>query len=167
MSNPTIEFRDHTRARFAFVSPYIDDMVERLRDLPKPNRRWDSDLKAWVIHYDSLDAAAAIAFEVWGDGEVNHVVWAGLPDAANDCLCGHAEAAGYPGTGRAEYPSGARFDDGPYAILHLLPTAPKDVVKAVRRQHAIMNHPDHGGDGESMSKINRAYEEIMRALSPN
>ena len=48
----------------------------------------------------------------------------------------------------------------PYAALHLLPTAPPDVVKAAYRALATINHPDHGGDMVAMQRINTAYAQL-------
>jgi phosphoglycolate phosphatase-like HAD superfamily hydrolase len=48
----------------------------------------------------------------------------------------------------------------PYVTLHLLPSAPPEVVKAAYRALAVLNHPDKGGDGERMKVINDAYRRL-------
>jgi len=47
-----------------------------------------------------------------------------------------------------------------YAILHLRPTAPKEVVKAAYRALASLHHPDRGGNQDAMKSINDAMDHI-------
>jgi hypothetical protein len=48
----------------------------------------------------------------------------------------------------------------PYQTLHLLPSAPPEVVKAAYKALAMKLHPDHGGDTEAMQRINDAYRRL-------
>ena len=49
----------------------------------------------------------------------------------------------------------------PYQTLHLLPSAPPEVVKAAYKALATLHHPDKpGGDGERMKVINDAYRRL-------
>jgi len=48
-----------------------------------------------------------------------------------------------------------------YATLHLLPSAPPELVTAAYRTLAQLHHPDRGGDTGAMSAINQAVE-ILR-----
>jgi DnaJ-domain-containing protein 1 len=48
----------------------------------------------------------------------------------------------------------------PYSVLHLLPTAPPDLIKAAYRTLAQLHHPDHGGDTRTMQLINEAYKRL-------
>jgi len=51
----------------------------------------------------------------------------------------------------------------PYSILHLLPSAPPHVIRAVYKALATVNHPDKkGGDVVAMQQINRAYDQLTR-----
>jgi hypothetical protein len=51
----------------------------------------------------------------------------------------------------------------PYVTLHLLPSAPPEVVKAAYRALAVLNHPDKGGDEEAMKRLNEAYGRLLAA----
>jgi hypothetical protein len=51
----------------------------------------------------------------------------------------------------------------PYVTLHLLPSAPPEVVKAAYRALAVLNHPDKGGDEEQMKRLNDAYGRLLAA----
>jgi len=51
----------------------------------------------------------------------------------------------------------------PYQTLHLLPSAPPEVVKAAYRALAVLNHPDKGGDEEQMKRLNEAYGRLLAA----
>lgn len=49
----------------------------------------------------------------------------------------------------------------PYAVLHLLPTAPESIIKAAWRELAKTLHPDLGGDAEQFKRAKDAYETII------
>jgi curved DNA-binding protein CbpA len=51
-----------------------------------------------------------------------------------------------------------------FAVLHLRPTAPPPLVDSAYRVLARLNHPDSGGDGENMKKINMAYERLKAVV---
>ena len=46
----------------------------------------------------------------------------------------------------------------PYQTLHLLPSAPTELVKVAYRCLAQIHHPDHGGDEEQMKRLNAAFK---------
>ncbi len=48
----------------------------------------------------------------------------------------------------------------PYVTLHLLPTAPPELVRAAYKALAVLHHPDHGGDPVAMQTINDAYRRL-------
>ncbi len=47
-----------------------------------------------------------------------------------------------------------------YATLHLLPSAPLDLVQAAYRLAAQTNHPDRGGSNAAMAAVNQAVAVI-------
>ncbi|MBA3247310.1 MAG: J domain-containing protein [Pyrinomonadaceae bacterium] len=47
-----------------------------------------------------------------------------------------------------------------YARLHLLPSAPAELIKAAYRELAKLNHPDKGGNEEAMKLLNEAYAKL-------
>ena len=51
----------------------------------------------------------------------------------------------------------------PYQTLHLLPSAPPEVVKAAYKALATLHHPDKGGETEVMQRINDAYGRLLAA----
>jgi len=52
-----------------------------------------------------------------------------------------------------------------YATLHLLPTAPPEVVQAAHRALVKLHHPDAGGEHDAAVAINQAITTI-RAYAP-
>jgi hypothetical protein len=50
----------------------------------------------------------------------------------------------------------------PFQTLHLLPSAPPEVVKASYKALARIYHPDMQGDTAKMVEINRAYETLSQ-----
>lgn len=51
----------------------------------------------------------------------------------------------------------------PYTVLHLLPSAPPELVRAAYRCLATLSHPDRGGTHEGMLALNTAYSQLMEA----
>jgi hypothetical protein len=54
----------------------------------------------------------------------------------------------------------------PLATLHLLPTAPIEVIKAAYKALCLLNHPDHGGDIVRFREIDEAYQHVMKFQGP-
>jgi hypothetical protein len=50
--------------------------------------------------------------------------------------------------------------DDPHAVLGVAPGSSPDAVRERYRELALANHPDRGGDGADMRRINDAYERI-------
>jgi len=48
----------------------------------------------------------------------------------------------------------------PYVTLHLLPSAPAEVIRAAFKALAMKHHPDHGGDEEQMKRLNAAFKML-------
>ncbi len=48
----------------------------------------------------------------------------------------------------------------PYQTLHLLPSAPPELIRAAFKCLAAIFHPDHGGNEEKMKELNRAYKRL-------
>ena len=48
----------------------------------------------------------------------------------------------------------------PYRTLHLLPSAPPEVIRAAFKALAMKHHPDHGGDEEQMKRLNAAFKML-------
>lgn len=52
-----------------------------------------------------------------------------------------------------------------YTVLHLLPSAPPELVESAYKTLARLHHPDRGGDTEKMQELNAAIEEIRRQIA--
>ena len=48
----------------------------------------------------------------------------------------------------------------PYVTLHLLPSAPPELIRAAFKCLAQIHHPDKGGETEVMQRINDAYKQL-------
>ncbi len=108
-------------------------------------RRWNRQSRAWLVNrsapleqwldYVQSEFGAEVIEEIGGAG--------GQSEAANNLANNQGDA---------------------YTALHLLPSAPIEVIKAAYRALAILCHPDRGGDEEAMKRVNIAYESITRQL---
>jgi DnaJ-domain-containing protein 1 len=111
-------------------------LIEALKDrVPAYDRTYSPASKEWLI-----DASARADLEMW------------LDDARE--VCG-ASVEWQPT--KHERP---RTAPDAFATLHLLPSAPPEVVRASYKALAMKHHPDHGGDTEAMQKINEAYRRL-------
>ena len=106
--------------------------------------RYDGDEREWT-----LPRYAVERLQRWADAWASQQEWDAAP-------CNGQQR-------RSE-----RHQDAPaaplteaYATLHLLPSAPPELVTAAYRTLAQLHHPDRGGDTGAMIVINRAVE-ILR-----
>src|SRR6266508_2478961 len=60
-------------------------------------------------------------------------------------------------------PSRPRPTDA-FRALHLLDSAPTEVIKAAYKALALLHHPDAGGSQEHMTALNLAYEVLTRGI---
>lgn len=136
--------------------PYSADLVAELKgELPRWARRWDPDAKGWRVALSLYSVARSVIASHTGES------WYVTP-AARAMLEGRG-AGGQPSTSRSPE---ARE---PFTTLHLLPTAPDEVVQAAYRALALLHHPDRGGNRATMARINSAFESVKaeRSLAPS
>jgi hypothetical protein len=107
-------------------------------------RRFDSEQRCWVI-----DPQGQCELDSW------------LSQMRRDLTADVVYKNQRPQSGQLRPPSLT----GAYATLHLLPTAPPELVKAAYRCLAMINHPDVGGDTESMQQINVAYAQLSTKVA--
>lgn len=118
--------------------PMHPRLVSTVRALRPAHREFDG--KSWRVHYAKLPLVTRLAQRLY-----HHVDWSALPPSWQVLACGGA----LPPT-----------EEDPYAILHLLPSAPLEVARAAYRALALQAHPDHGGSAAEMQRLNGAIEAI-------
>ena len=129
-------------------TPYSQEFVEELKLMvPKQWRGWDATTKEWFIHVE-------------GEGLLAAVLASTLKRSLRTLLGEdqRREAPPPPPPPRQPPPSSevARY----FEILHLLESAPDEVVQAARKALAARHHPDRGGSTEQMARINDAVDRI-------
>lgn len=130
--------------------PFSQDLVADLkRQIPTHCRAWTPELKYWWIESDYVNLAARLA-ESYFDVEY---IDAPRPQQ-------HTSSAPPPP------PRPLHLD--PYETLHLLPSAPPELIEAAARALAKLHHPDLRPEHEkalatmTMARINRAAEDLRR-----
>jgi hypothetical protein len=109
-------------------------------------RSYDPDARQWHV-----DAAAEVEFERWITN-MRTVIAATIEWLTPDNTSDAHERAHKPHTP-------AKVD--PFATLHLLPSAPPEVVRAAYKALAIKHHPDKlTGDTRRMQEIVAAYKQL-------
>ncbi|MCC6943518.1 MAG: J domain-containing protein [Thermomicrobiales bacterium] len=133
---PKATFLSSSRIELQF--PFDGAFVEMLkREIPAACRSWDPVRRVWTISADDQ-------------------YWASL---AVDLLVSR-----FPRARVAREANRETGGNDPYRSLHLLPTAPPELVKSAYRTLSKLNHPDHGGDTAAMQAINAAYAALATQL---
>ena len=121
--------------------PYCPPMVEGLKAaVPYRYRDWDPTHKVWTIDPAYVDVAIAVLLEHFPDAEV-------------------------PRRGRTHATTTTPPAGSPFAVLHLLPTAPPELVDAAYRCLAKRHHPDVNGDPEAMRVLNEARDALKELVA--
>ena len=135
MNVPLIHW--HTDGSAADITFPFDAFVvgELKRAVPAPLRTYDPDSKTWTVAGRYVHAVYHVLDRVFGEVEV---------EGARSGAADHRQRAG----------------GDPYEVLHLLPSAPDEVVTVVYRTLARLCHPDCGGEHDAMVALNQAYDAI-------
>jgi hypothetical protein len=121
--------------------PYCPAMLEALKAaVPFRYRTWDPTRKVWTVEAPFADLAVEILRTHFRDAEI-------------------------PLRGRTRTTPIAPPPGNPFAVLHLLPSAPPEVVDAAFRALAKTFHPDKGGDPAVMRELAEAHTVLTRRLS--
>lgn len=116
---------------------YDPAVVSRLKaEIPPPYRSWQPERKTWRIEAPFVSHALSILRTAFATVHIDDV---------------------------REASRSAPRSSGPpdaYTVLHLQPTAPRELVDAAYKCLARLHHPDRGGDTEAMQAINQAYQEV-------
>lgn len=130
--------------------PYSPELVADLkRQIPAHCRAWTPVGKYWFIASGYVNLAARLAE---GYFDVEHI------DAPTPQQRSHSSPPPLP---RPLHPD-------PFATLHLLPSAPPELIEAAARALAKLHHPDLRPEHEKtlatakMAQINRAVEDLRR-----
>jgi hypothetical protein len=117
--------------------PYHPGVVEGIKNIvPSHSRVYDPDQKAWFV---------ASAYE--------RIIRQLLEDVF---ITVETDSE------RTAPPRQATGSTDTYAVLHLLPTAPPELVESAYRCLSRLHHPDVGGNTTMMQRINAAASTIRK-----
>lgn len=157
---PTATYLDRWTVELRF--PYNAQLVELIKKrIPASYRKFVPESKVWIIR--SADPSwLRLAIDMMR-GVYPHakVVDEPRPDFTYTYRSTGGTSSG-TGSGHTywEVPPRRPVADPDYTALHLLPTAPPEVVAVVYRALSKLYHPDKGGSHERMLTINEAYENL-------
>jgi DnaJ-domain-containing protein 1 len=140
--------KDHAGAyRLKISSPDKDLFYEAIESLknffPAYLREYDPQTRRWIIRHDADLYSWLEAADINFDAEVSWGNERKQPFAYNPAT---------PST------------DELYATLHLLPSAPDELVRAAYKCLAQLHHPDKAhGDELKMKRLNLAFEKLKAA----
>ncbi len=132
--------------------PFSQELVDELKaQIPAHCRAWTPQTKTWFIAAAYVNLAARLAA---GYFDVEHI------DAPRSQ---HRASSAPPPP-----PPPRPLHPDPFATLHLLPSAPRELIEAAARTLAKLHHPDLRPPAEqalatlAMARINRAVEDLRR-----
>ncbi len=148
MARPTVTLQRNGDALFRF--PYDPVFVALVKErLPRHGRAWRPEERAWWVAAPHVDQVCRWFGEFFPGAEYVD-----------------APRAGYRAHTAPPPPPPPK--DDPYRVLHLLPSAPVELVEAAGRTLARLNHPDLKPEGERalatvrMQVINAAVDRVRR-----
>ena len=121
--------------------PYDARLVASLKaEIPGYARSFEPANKTWTVRSAFAARAVGLLLQCFPDARIER-----------------------PGTrpGPASILTPAR----PFAVLHLLPTAPPELIDAAYRTLARLHHPDVGGDPEAMRALNDARDALKELVA--
>jgi hypothetical protein len=121
----------------------IDDLKAAI---PYPFRDWNPARKVWTV----APAYADLALEIL----LHHFPTADVPGRSGEAGRSRSHSHVPPG------PRPLRHRDARYAVLHLLPSAPPELIEGAYRILARLHHPDRGGSTAAMQEINEAIADL-------
>ena len=158
MSNGILRISYDASTEFcSLIHPHSQRFLNFVRYsvLPMSYRRFDEKSHRWEVHISKL--ALVVLF---GKSHFDHVDYRSLPPGLQIKLV--AEMAAKAATQDALQGRASREQADPYSVLHLLPSAPWEVIKAAYKALAGLHHPDHGGSPEAFRIIQESYEELEK-----
>jgi hypothetical protein len=133
--------RCHRTTAIELVPSFHEELITWWKRIPSDSRSYDPVTKTWRF-------------------------WGGVETLATVLLLKYFPDADVPNPSRTTSNQGgwiAGNDD--FAVLHLLPTAPPELVGAAYRCLAQLHHPDVNGDVAIMRRLAEAHEALRRRLS--
>ena len=146
----TIQLDGWTRLTF----PYDPKVVEMLKlHIPASERRWVPAEKCWMVSSTYSTLGIGLIRRIYPNIVVvnERLTWSSDDDDWED---------DEPST-----PPPLRKTDSSFATLHLLPSAPAELVDAAYRCLARLHHPDTGGTTSAMQRINTAHGALKARRS--
>ncbi len=113
---------------------------------PQTHRYYDAEKGLYALHVDHLVDLVKI-------GEF-HLGFVDYSDLGVDLQMYIAQGK----SGRSQKKTIPQ--DDPFAVMHLLPSAPQSIIEAAWKALAKLHHPDMGGDEETFKRIADAYSRI-------
>lgn len=136
-------------------TPFNRAFVDALKEeLPRSYRRWSPGDRAWKVIVFAFKDLITILEEHFPDYQIDYsaeaiaVIEQKHPRYFKDGGYGVTRS---PGSGST-----------PHDTLFIQKNAPMCVIVAAYKALSRENHPDMGGDRDSMAKINNAFDEIKR-----
>lgn len=109
--------------------------------------RYDGAAREWTLPSYSITR-----LQRWADAWAGQQEWNAMPRTGQQWYSERPQAA-----------SGEALASA-YGVLHLLPSAPPELVTVAYRTLAQLHHPDRGGDAAVMVRLNQAVAILRDGL---
>lgn len=144
------------------IHPYNRRFHDLVKFGVKPTvyRTWNKLHSRWRVHVTRLPMVVIFGKKFFG-----HVDYSELPDSIQIELVRQLQEAERNQQEKLPPQMSTILpmrQEQAYRALHLLPTAPPQVIRAVYKALALLLHPDHGGDEEAFKHLQKAYEVLRK-----
>lgn len=121
--------------RFGYDRSFVDQLKTAI---PVSCRAWNPETRCWIVIPPYVERAESLLRRRFGTIDQ---FWEEAPTAPPDPI---------------------RSTDCNYAILHLLPSAPPELIESAYRCLSKRCHPDTGGDHMDMLQLNEAITRLRQ-----
>lgn len=139
--------------------PYNEELIQEFKDLiPWTFRKWDKDTKAWIVTGYLYCNLAHGWYRRHFDGDYHQASW-------DDPFTGQHQRQSPPPPNPPPpppKPPPPPSTSSDWDVLYLRRGAPAGLIDAVYRWWAKKEHPDLGGNPETMKTINAAYDRLKQ-----
>lgn len=140
---------------YRFQGPFKKELLDFLKShIPSSDRTYDDVSKIWTFTENHLDGVKKLAMLVFGTNGV----------AILDKASVEAASQSRPSSNTLTVAQHNSLDK---ACIDFMKTITFEAAQSAYRKASMRLHPDHGGDMESMTKLNSAWMVIEKELFKN
>lgn len=135
--------------------PYTQRLVSELKNgVPARHRTYNPDDKSWIVYQPFVQFSSDLVRSYYPNVSITDREFRDHP---------RRQQRDYRRSETFFTPPPPKADDA-WMVMHLQPTAPKELIEAAYKVLARLNHPDAGGTHEAMIRLNEARDTLNQRI---